>query len=221
MAADQLMSLGSIITSLGVGLITFYFISDSAKEKRKVLIEEVIAQIIHFIIFIWLGKIVLNFMAFIKNPLVILAYPSNSEAFYLAVLLSAGTLFYKSKRAQTNISVFIEAFIPVFLAASFLYEFIQVIGNDRTYAPGNLTLFTSLFILYLLIQGHAAARMKFVVMLAGWAGGSALLLLVQPFVTLFGYIIAPWFIGLFFITSLSIIIYHWLMTCHSPPSEPE
>jgi len=200
------MSVGSIIVSLCAGFFVFYAVSNLSKEKKKALIEEMVTQLIHFIIFIWLGKIVLNFSAFIKSPLAILAYPSDSGAFYMAILFISTVLFYKSKRSQTNVSLLIENFIPVFLVAAFLYEFIDLVWNDNNYSFGNLGLFTFLLLLYLSIRDNVP-RLVTVVMLLGWTGGSFVLSLIQPFYTVYGFIMAPWFIGLFFIVNLPIIIY--------------
>src|SRR5699024_10866805 len=129
---------------------------------------------INFIIFIWLGKVLLNMTAFFKNPLVILAYPSSSEAFYLAVLFSFMLLLYKTKREKMNAVLFIEAFIPVFLTASFLYEFIQLNWNDNIYSLGNLALFTILLVIYYLIRDQLP-HLVMILMLIVWSSGSVIL----------------------------------------------
>lgn len=67
-ATFKLMSIGIIIISFVVGLIFFYMISYLSKEQRKAQIEEIVSQLINFIIFIWIGKIILNFSIFIKDP---------------------------------------------------------------------------------------------------------------------------------------------------------
>src|SRR5699024_7667126 len=64
---------------------------------------------------------------------------------------------------------------------------------------------TILVVLFLLIRERVTVSMLFIVMLIGWSGGILLLAFTQPFVTVFGYIIAPWFVVLFFIISISII----------------
>src|SRR5690625_1095176 len=95
-ATFKLKAVGIIVISFIVGFAFFYITSPLQKELKKAQLEEMFSQLVNFIIFIWVGKIILNFSIFIDDPLAILAYPSNSEAFYLAVLFSAILLFYKS-----------------------------------------------------------------------------------------------------------------------------
>lgn len=203
---SKLMSFGMIALSMVVGFISFYIMSDLSKDQKNRHVEEMMSQLINFIIFIWLGKVVLNFSVFIKDPLAILAYPSNSEAFYLAVLFSALLLVYKSKRQRLDVQAFIESFLPVFLVASFVYEFIQLVWNHNTYAFGYLVLLTVLLVLFFLIRERLATNMLIMMILTVWSAGMLLLTFMQPFVTVFGFIMAPWFIGLFFIISFLIII---------------
>lgn len=204
---SKLISIAIIVVSLIVGFISYYIFSDLTKKQKKKHIEEMISQLINFIIFIWLAKIILNFSLLIKDPLAILAYPSNSEAFYLAVLFSALMLIYKSKRKQVNVLAFLEAFLPVFLVASFIYEFIQLVWNNNTYAFGYIILLTVLLTSFLFISGRISTSTLIIMMLIGWTAGMLLLAFIQPFATVFGYIMAPWFVGVFFIISLSLILF--------------
>src|SRR5690625_3451826 len=93
--ASRVASIGIIIVSLAIGLITFYILNDLPKEKKKKYMEEFISQLVNFIIFIWVGKILLNISLFIQDPLAVLAYPGDSGAFYLAVLFTAIIAVYK------------------------------------------------------------------------------------------------------------------------------
>src|SRR5690625_2232093 len=104
------MSIGIIIVSILAGLVFFYMTSHLPKEHKKAQLEEMFSQLVNFIIFIWVGKIILNVSIFIEDPLAILAYPSNSEAFYLAVLLSTILLFYKSWQKKFDVLHFITSF---------------------------------------------------------------------------------------------------------------
>lgn len=206
MVATKLSSIAIIVISIIVGCIAFYVVSDLAKVQKKKQIETITSQLINFIIFIWLGKILVNFAIFIKDPLAVLAYPSNSSAFYLAVLGSALTLTYNAKRKQMNVLVFTHSFIQVFLVASFVYEFIQIAWHNNTYSIGYMVLLTTLLILFQLIRDRINPNTLTMIMLIGWSAGLIGLTFVQPFVTVFGYIMAPWFVGLFFISCFILLI---------------
>lgn len=206
MVAASVSSIAIIVISIIVGIISFYIMSDGPKVQKKKQIEDITSQLINFVIFIWLGKIVLNFAIFIKDPLAILAYPSHSYALYLAVLFSALTLTYKGARKQMDVLAFINSFIPVFLLSSFVYEFIQIVWNDNTYFIGNIVLLTILLIFFLIIRGRIVTGAFTMMMLIGWSAGMVVMSFVQPFATVFGYIIAPWFVGVFFITCFILLL---------------
>ncbi|WP_010095622.1 hypothetical protein [Ornithinibacillus scapharcae] len=98
--ASKLTAISIIALSFAIGFISFYLLSDlSIKQKRK-HIEELISQLINFVIFIWLGKILLHLFIFISDPLSILAYPSDSKAFYFAIVSITLLLLYKSNRKK-------------------------------------------------------------------------------------------------------------------------
>lgn len=205
--ADKIIEIGLIVLSLAAGIIFFYIMSDLSKEQKKRQVDELTSQFINFIIFIWVGKIILNFSIFIKDPMAILAYPSNSDAFYIAVLFIVILLAYKSMRKKMDMTAFTESFLHVFLIASFLYEFIQLVWNDYTYAFGHLVLLSVLLVIFFLIRERITAILLISVMLIGWSAGVLLLTFIHPFVTVFGYIMEPWFVIVFFIICLFIILY--------------
>ena len=204
--ASKFMSITTLFISLIIGFISNYIISDLSKEQKKKNTEEMVSQLINFIIFIFISKIILNLPLFISDPLVVLAYPSDSGAFYLAILFSALLLIYKDVRKKMDLLIFIESSIPVFLITSFVYEFIQFVLNDNTYSFGYLILLAVLLVLYYLITERITTSTLIILMIIGWSAGMFLLAFIQPFATVFGYIMAPWFIVVFLIISLSYIM---------------
>src|SRR5690625_1979708 len=126
-ATFKLKAVGIIVISFIVGFAFFYITSPLQKELKKAQLEEMFSQLVNFIIFIWVGKIIWNFSIFINDPLAILAYPSNSDAFYIAILLSAILLFYKNWKKKLNVILLITYFLPVFLLVFFLFVFILFI----------------------------------------------------------------------------------------------
>lgn len=205
-SASKLISIGIISLSIMIGLGTFYVISDLSKQKRREHIEGIVSQLINFILYIWVGKIILNFSVFIKDPLAILAYPSSSHAFYFAILLSTLVYLLKSKDAFKNDPRFIESLVFVSLVTVFVYEFIQLVWNSNAYAFGTLIVVGFLLILFISLREKIAFSTLLIVTITAWSGGMMLLAFIQPIVTLFGYIITPWFVGLFYLISMFIII---------------
>ncbi|RKQ30807.1 hypothetical protein D8M06_15410 [Oceanobacillus halophilus] len=204
-ATSKILAVGIMVFSFIIGLITFYMMSDLSKKEKKEQVEEIISQLINFVIFIWIGKIILNISIFIEDPLAILAYPSDSRAFYFSVLLSGFVLFYKYKKKQMDIVTFIHSFIHVFLVASFLYEFIQFVWNDNAFSFGNMVVIVILMVIFLFMQGYVSNYMAFFTILVLWSIGMFLLSLIQPYITVFGYMIDVWFVGVFLLINVIII----------------
>ncbi|WP_010648806.1 MULTISPECIES: hypothetical protein [Oceanobacillus] len=96
--ASKLTAIGIIALSFAVGFLSFYLLSDLTREQKKLQVEEIISQLFNFVIFIWIGKILINLSTFISDPLSILAYPSDSKSFYFAIVSIALMLLYKSKQ---------------------------------------------------------------------------------------------------------------------------
>ncbi|GAB3800344.1 hypothetical protein [Virgibacillus kimchii] len=204
--SSRIISIGIIIASLAIGLISFYLLSDLPKEEKKQRMEELMSQLINFILFVWLGKILLNIPLFIQDPLAVLAYPGNAGAFYLAVLFTAIIIIYKWIRNKLDLMAFAEMFAHVFLVSSFVYEFLQLSLYDNTYALGYLIVLAVLLIGFFSLRGRVSIFIILLATLAVWTAGMLLLQFIYPFVTVFEYMMEPWFIGLFVIFCVSIMI---------------
>lgn len=203
---SRMISIGIITSSLIIGCISFLVFSDLKKAEKKVQIERLTSQLINFIIYIWLGKIILNIALFVQDPLAVLAYPANSDAFYLATLFTVMTVIYQSYRKRLNILAFSEGIIHVILVGLFFYEFIQMTFEGNPYSFGYIILVFCLLIVFFFIRGRTNSFTLVITILIGWTIGLLLLNLLYPFVTLFGYLIETWFIIAFFITCLLILI---------------
>lgn len=205
MQISKLVPIGVFVVSIVGGIIFFYLSSNLSKNNKKAHIEQMITELINFVIFIWFGKIVINLPLFVQDPLAIFAYPSDSRAFYIAVLCSSISLFLKSKKGKINVVTLLKSFLFVLLVGSFLYEFIHIVWIRKGGAIGYFILITILLILFFLLREHLSTKFLFLTILVGWCFGVFFLTFIQPFVTVFGYIMAPWFVGLFFIINFFII----------------
>ncbi|WP_077602937.1 hypothetical protein [Oceanobacillus sojae] len=203
--ASKLIAIGIVTASFLVGCLSLFIMNDLPAKTKKKHIAEIISQLINFILFMWIGKIVLNLSSFLSDPLTILAYPADSTAFYFAVISSIIMLFYKGKQKKLDMTPFMDSFVHVFLVASFLYEFLEIILKDNVYALGYLLLLSVLIILYFFLRERIQIRLLLLIILSSWSLGIIILSFIQPFVTVFGYIMEPWFIGVFFIILLVLI----------------
>lgn len=204
----KLASIGVIVAGLIAGCVFYYIISPLKKEVKKKQLEEVVSLLINFVIFIWIGKIVINFPVFVSDPLAILAYPSNSKAFYIAVLFLIVNIFYKIKKKNFNYYQWFVAFVPIFLFSIFIYEFIQGAFLDNNLGFVNLGFYAILLILFIFLHGKHKQETLGLLFMMVWSLGQLLLAFILPFVSLFGYLMAPWFLLLMFLLFLVQFIYY-------------
>lgn len=206
---SKLLEIGILVSSLAVGFLAFYLLSDRPKAEKKKQMDDMISQIINFILLIWLGKIIMNVSLFLSDPLAVLAYPSDADAFYTAVIFMPIWLLVQSRRKQLKIFPLIVSFIPVFLVSSFVYEFIEWTAYDNPFAIGNLILFAVLIGLYFFLKEKLNASVLLFILITVWSFGLVFMMTFQPFITVFGYIVGFEFVGLFFIISNGILIYRF------------
>lgn len=184
-------SVASIIISFLAGFIFFYMTSALQKTDKKQQLEEITSLLINFVIYIWIGKIIVHFSVFIRDPLAVLAYPSNSYAFYIAIVFITINIIYKAKKQKFAVIPLLHAFVPVFLVASFLYEFMQMVIFHSTYSWGYLGLLMLIIIIYILINERIAAAKVAFLLLFTWSLGKLSLAIILPFTTVFGYLMTP------------------------------
>lgn len=202
-AVQVLSSIAMIAFSFIGGFVLFYLTSPLTKDHKKLQMEEMVNQIINVVLFLWLSKIILNITVFVKDPIAILAYPANSHALYLAIGLTMLTIAYKGLRKKTSVSQFLFSFIPVFIAASFLYEFMQIVWGDMGFAWQEIGLLGGLVLVYMLIHDHVSDELSTLLVTLGWGVGKLILWWTLPFTTVFGYMINSWFI-IFIVVIISL-----------------
>lgn len=201
-----LVSIGILIVSFLGGVIIYYVISNDSTNKKKKQIEDVVSLSINFVIFIWLGKIILKLGRFFKDPLAVLAYPSTSHAIYLATFFIIINLLYRKLRHDERIAIIMQTFIPIFLSASFIYEFLQVVIEKQPY--NNLYLFfvTGLTVGYILLHGKVRIHLQTYLFAIALLIGQLILTIVAN-VTIFGYRLLPiYFIVLMIIVITAIVL---------------
>jgi len=197
-----------IVLSIIAGAVLFWISSPSAKHDKKQQLEESLSLIINFVLFIWAGKIVLNIGIFVTDPLAVLAYPSDSNAFYAAVLLLLINIIYKTTRKHMNAGMVLSALVPIFLGSAFSYEFIDVVWHDNTMSWGHLGLLLILLIVYLIRHEQTRASMMGALIFTVWSLGQIMLTFLMPYAALYGYTMSSWFLMLVFIFSVIVLIYN-------------
>lgn len=195
------ISIAIMIVSFIGGLSFFYVSSYQPRKVKKQQLDQLMSFLINYIIYIWIGKVLAHFTTFIKDPLAVLAYPSNSTAFYYATILIVVHLLYRMRHKKAEMFIVLQTSLPVFLSASFLYEFLQVIVAKNQISWGYLTLLMVFILLYLFMQGKGSIRNRSLIIFYMWIFGQFLLSFYSN-ITIFDYMISPIFLICLFVIVL-------------------
>ncbi|MBM7570888.1 hypothetical protein [Aquibacillus albus] len=199
-------SLIILLASFIIGFVSFRFTSPFTKTETKEQLNEIGNVLIVFVIFLWVGKIMVHFQTFLNDPPAILAYPSDSRAFYIGIFLTFVYASYKMVRDYQHFLRLFFSWIHVFFLGSFLYEFLQITLGSGTYTWGYLGLLVVLIIIIILLQGKIKLELLVSIAVLGWSAGQSILSIFFH-TTVFQFTLSLFFYLAMFVGCLSFIIY--------------
>ena len=147
-----LLKIGILVVSFIIGIGFFYVTNQADKQTKKQQIDKFLSYTINFILFIWAAKIIVHISIFIEDPFAVLAYPSDSKSVYIASVFIVAQIIYHKYRKDLKVNELVTTLIPVFLATSFLYEFLQLIKVGGNHTLPNFLVVTVLLLLYIGLQ---------------------------------------------------------------------
>jgi len=201
-------TIGILTISLLMGFLFFYITTNEPKDVKKKQLENLLSFIINFIIFIWIGKIIVRIDIFVDDPLAILAYPSNVAAFYVATVLLAMNVSYTLFRRKQKAKELFNTFVPVLIATTFIFEFFQFVymKYERAWI---LVLFLAILLLVLvLMQGKVAQHHANLLVFIAWITGQIILSTLIKYPVIFGYQVH----SLFFISLFILVFIYFIYT---------
>src|SRR5699024_8899318 len=151
---------------------------------------------------IWIGKVLVHLPEFFSDPLAILAYPSNSNAFYVASGLGLINIIINVTRKKVDLSSYIKAFILIFIVASLLFEFIHYIQNRTINNLTNLLLLILLVGIQLIFNKQPIVKLNLIIAII-WSTVQLGLSLIYNYTTIFNYLIHP----IYFVIIIILAIY--------------
>ncbi|SEP60545.1 hypothetical protein [Piscibacillus halophilus] len=203
-ATSVLISVATLIVSFIMGAFVFFITDQQTVKEKKKNMEDVFSFFVNFIIFIWVGKIIWNLDLFMSDPLAVLAYPSFSGAFYIAVILSALLMTWKFRNGSIQFESFMYTLVVIFILSSFFYEFIDLVWHDNSYTWRYLSLLFGLSLLYIIFSNRTSYNIMSGLALFIYGLVQSMLSIILPFTTVFGYLIDFWFFIL--ISLLGIVV---------------
>ncbi|MRG87472.1 hypothetical protein [Salinibacillus xinjiangensis] len=192
-SATVMTKIAILVISFFIGFGFYFVVTTDDKASKKKYLDDISSMIINFVLYIWVGKIILNIPILIKDPMAVLAFPSNSHSFYLATLLWGLHIGYKVKRNKLKFNPFLFRFMAIFLYSSFVYEFIQIVWNNEEQTWPYLTLLVILVSGLLMMEGKVSHRILTFLLVLGWSAGQWGLELVFANTTVFGYHLIHWY----------------------------
>jgi len=198
-----IQSIGLLIASFLIGIGYFYIQSDRPKKTRKKQIEVVSSILINIVIYVWVGKVLVNLPKFISDPLAILAYPSNANAFYVASVLGLINIIINIKKNKIDLNTYIEAFIPIFIGASLIFEFINYIQDGTINSLMHFLLLILLIGIQLILHKKLSVVKLNLIITIIWSSVKLALSLIYSYTTIFNYLIHP----IYFVIIIILAIY--------------
>lgn len=207
--SQAIISIGILLVSFLVGLVFYYILSNKSKSEKKTEMNTLTSFIINFILFIWLGKVLINLPLLFSDPLVVLARPSDSKAFYVAMGLIIINIIYHKVKHKLDVTALIQNLLVFFVAASFTNEFIKISVLDKTSTWGYLTFLLLLLVVIVLIYDKIS-RDYFIYLIAStWLIGQFILGIIFTHIVVFTYLISNVFLLVCFIALMILIGYRW------------
>lgn len=186
MMMERFATIGVFILSLGAGALITALLAG-----RKAMLAHLFSFITDFILLIWAAKLVLNAPQFFQEPIAILSLPAGSSAFYLAAVGSVALVLSRIRKGVVEAGI-LPVLLQFFFLSSFLFEFIGYISSPHPATVINLLLYGCLALFSQLARLTPINSILFSVLL--WAAGSMAVLSVQPIISVFGFVLAPWFV---------------------------
>lgn len=146
-----------VVTILGLfgGALFLYLTSPLDQEKKKLHMNKLIDSVLYLMIFTIVAKITLNMSLFFEDPVAVLAYPSNSTALYLALVMTV-VVMVMSKQKDVMLSWgFIDSLFRFLVSSQFIQLFLTLSLTAYTVSIYQLGF---LFIILLALLLKSAAR---------------------------------------------------------------
>jgi hypothetical protein len=198
-------TVGMLVASFLLGMGLFFVLSPNEKQVKKQQLEEVLSYIIQFIIYLWIGKAIIFFPKVIQDPIAVLAYPSNSTAFYLASIFTLLHLVYKIRKGTVDAIRLFEVFVTVWIGAMFTYEFLSIIINGQPIDAYFIGLIGLVIFLVIIYEKMRPLQRDFLLIFL-WLLLAGVISLGKGYIVLFGFLLQPIY---FFVLIGFLLILIW------------
>jgi len=117
-----------IVTLLGLvgGGLFFYYTSPYENAIKKLHSNKLLDIVLYTMIFTIVAKVLLNVSLFFDDPVAVLAYPSDSTAFYLATLGVVVVMAWSLIKTRTELVPLIDSLFRLIVGSQFVQLFLTL-----------------------------------------------------------------------------------------------
>ncbi|MCZ0701723.1 hypothetical protein J2T56_000065 [Natronobacillus azotifigens] len=199
-----ILSFDIIIKSLSF-VFGIIFLIVTSPFSRKEQTSQVIDFLIVFFLIIIGSKVLLHIRIFLTDPIAVLAFPSDSKAFYLAFVMMSVYLSMLVKRNKIDLLSFSDSFVRVLLMTMFVQFFSEIIFTNDFVPIYQLMLSFILLLFLLLLEKRIPYLFLHANILMIWGFCSAFLHTFSP-ALLFGFHVDSWYYLMIGLVGLIILL---------------
>ena len=123
----------TLVGSWLIGALFYYVVAPHRADEKRKRIDDVASTVINVVLYMWLLKLIIHVQTFVRDPLAILAYPSDRRMFYGGIVLAVLTLLVQAARKKQSVERWFVTFVPIAFVASFSYEWLLIAQGKGTY----------------------------------------------------------------------------------------
>ncbi|WP_198135882.1 hypothetical protein [Pontibacillus chungwhensis] len=182
----------ALAISLVSGVLLFMMTSPFSKSETRKALSGISDLFVWLLIFIWVGKVLLKWEAFWKDPISILIYPSNHQALYIGLLLTFILSMWRYRHRVGELAIS-KSLVLIVNYSLFVYYFMAVIWTSSgTVYVGELVLAGVLVIWQVVSLTARSQQSWWYGMFGAFIAGKFMLTLILGETFLFHYKVDLW-----------------------------
>lgn len=180
--------------------LLYYLQSEQSKKVKKQVVDDILGHIIRLVLIMWAIKIVRHFSLFLTDPLAILAYPSDTNTFYLALVFVLVIAWLEGRWKKKDVFSLLPPFFYMLFITLFIYESYVLFIQQSLYSFPYYLVLASILISYLIVPQKRTIWNQTWWAVSIWTLGSLVIFPVQPLVTIVQFRMTPIFALLLFMS---------------------
>ena len=198
--------LGAFILGGVISAILYYLRSEQSKTVKKQVVDDILGHIIRLVLMMWTIKIIRHFSLFLNDPLAVLAYPSDTNTFYLGLMFVIIIALVEGVWKKKDVLSLLPPFFYMLFLTLFVYESYVLFIQQSMYSFPYYLVLASTIMSYLIFSEKRTVWNKTWWAVSIWTLGSLVIFPFQSLVTIVQFRMLPLFALLLFVSVSYIYI---------------